>query len=277
MVFTNSVFGTKHIIILLVSIAAIVLGVIFGKKLKLQTTLRILLVLGIVSETIKIVYYILTNENVVAYYTYNAATESYTPVTFNGYLPKTDLPFHLCSIQLIFIFILNITKNEKLRKLLLSFMLPTCLIGGFAALVLATSSSLNGLWILSFQYFGYHAGIVWFATLLLVSDEVKFTAKDYANCLIMLVAVLFVAIYLNSWIWDYGHNINFMYVVAPPMSGLPFLNKDHGWGVYIAHYILLCLFAVTLVYIKPIINWFKERKAAKVQIETEEPAPATEE
>lgn len=262
MVLTNSIFGIKHIVILFISFAAIVLGVVFGKKLKLQTALRILLIIGIVSESIKVIYYILTNENSVAY------TYAGEDVMFDGYLPKTDLPFHLCSIQLIFILILNITKDEKIRKLLFSFMLPTCLIGGAAALFLATSSSLNGLWILSFQYFGFHAGIVWFAILLLVSKEVKFEIKDYRNCLFMLFATLFIAIYLNSWINDYVHDINFMYVVNPPMSGLPYLNKNHGWGVYIAHYAFLCIFAVTMIYIKPIIDSIKNRKNKNLVSET---------
>lgn len=54
--------------------------------------------------------------------------------------------------------------------------------------------------------------------------------------------------------------INFMHVVNPPQSGLQFLNKDHGCGFYIVHYAFTCVVAVTGVYIKPIIDWFKIRK-----------------
>ena len=52
--------------------------------------------IGIISEIIKVVYYIVRNES-----------------THGGYLPKTDLPFHLCSIQIIFLAILHYSKNEK--------------------------------------------------------------------------------------------------------------------------------------------------------------------
>jgi len=253
---SHSIFGVKHLIILAVCIAAIVLGVIFGRKLKLNTMLKVLLWVGIVSESIKVIYYIITNEN-------SIVDSIHGDTTYSGYLPKTDLPFHLCSIQIIFIIILNISKNEKLRKIILSFMLPTCLIGGIAAIFIATSSSLNGLWILSLQYFGYHVGISIFAIYLLISKEVKFDIKDYRNCLIMLVATLFIAIYINSALADYVHDINFMYVVNPPMSGLPYLTKAYGWGVYIVHYAAVCLLVASLVYIVPIINFFKGLKKNK--------------
>ena len=135
-------------------------------------------------------------------------------------------------------------------------MLPTCLVGGIAALLIPTSSSLN-VWTITVEYFGYHAMITCFAIYLFRSKEITFTAKDYVNTLIMLFATFFVAIYLNSWIADYVQNVNFMYVVGPPQSGLPYLNKDHGWLVYIVHYALLAVFVVTLIYIKPIITYFK--------------------
>ena len=238
----HDMFGLVHLIALGVSFAIIVLAILFVDRISFDKLLKILLYGGIISETIKVFVYIIIN------------TDNYGGM---GYLPKTDLPFHLCSIQIIFIIILNLSKNEKLRKLILSFMLPTCLIGGIAAIFIATSSSLNGLWILSLQYFGYHVGIATFAIYLLVSKEVKFDIKDYRNCLIMLVATLFIAIYINSALADYVHDINFMYVVNPPMDGLPFLTKKYGWGVYITHYSLLCLFAATLCYIYPIIQFFK--------------------
>ena len=220
-------------------------GCIFlNKKIDFKAALDIMLIIGIISETLKICSYIVANEE-----------------TLNGYLPKTDLPFHLCSIQIIFMLILKLSKNENLKNILCSFMVPTCLIGGFAALMLPTSSSLN-MWVITCQYFVYHIGIMWFAIYLLQSNEFKLTVKGYITTLLMLFGIFFIAIYLNSWIYDGRGNtdINFMYVVSPPKSGLPFLNKDHGWLVYIIHYAFLAVFCITVTYIKPIIGWFKNKK-----------------
>ena len=70
---------------------------------------------------------------------------------------------------------------------------------------------------------------------------------------------MFFAIYINSIVYDGTDKINFMYVVSPPMSGLPFLTEKYGWFVYIMHYACLVLFCVTICYIKPIITAIKEK------------------
>jgi len=181
--------------------------------------------------------------------------------THGGILPKTDLPFHLCSIQILFIVVINISSNEKIKRFLYSFMIPSCLLGGIAALLLATSSSLNGMWILSLQYFGYHVAIIVLALKLMTSKEFSPTIKDYFNCLKFLLVLMFGAMYINSILYDGVSKINFMYVASPPMDGLPFLNENHGWLVYIAHYGCLVLFCVTACYAKVIFKALTKKKS----------------
>ena len=91
------------LIILALCAAAIVAGVLFARKQPLEKLAKILLGIGMGSEFIKVFYYILANE-----------------ATHGGALPKTDLPFHLCSIQLIFMAILVFSSNQKLKNLLLA-------------------------------------------------------------------------------------------------------------------------------------------------------------
>lgn len=240
-------FGLKHIILLCVS-AVLVVGLVFlTKKWDFKKQCKAFLIVGLISEIVKIGFYIIKNE-----------------AKFNGILPKTDLPFHLCSIQLLFVLFLVFAKNEKIKRAIVSFMLPSCLIGGAAALLIPASSALN-YWVITCQYFLYHIMIMVFAINLIVSKDKKFTATDYVYCLIFLLVLMFVSIYLNSILYDGMQNVNFMYVVAPPQEGLPFLNKNHGWLVYIMHYAMLILTCVTLCYIKPIITWFKEKKKNKTE------------
>ena len=238
----HSLFGAKHLIILSISVAMILIGTVVAKKWTLQKLAKTLLAIGLVSEFIKIFYYIIANES-----------------THGGILPKTDLPFHLCSIQIIFTAVLVYSKSEKFKELLLSFMIPSCFFGGIAALLIATTSSLNGGWILSVQYFGYHVAISVFALALLLGTEHKLTIKGYANCLKFLVGLFLFAVYINSVLYDGVSNINFMYVASPPQSGLPFLTEKYGWLVYICHYCFTVVFFVTLCYIKPIVLTIKKR------------------
>ena len=250
----HELFGTKHLILIAVSAIIIVVASIFVKKLQFKTVVKILFVIGLLAEMVKDIYFTLSNESV-----------------YGGVLPKSDLPFHLCSIQMIFITILMISKNEKIKRVLVSFMRPSCLFGGICAILIATHSSRNS-WPITIQYFSYHISLTVFAIYTFINKEYKMEFKDYTNCLIFLGCLMFVAIYLNSILTDLtyvvdpegnliktvvNNGINFMYVAGPPQDGLPFLTEKYGWGVYICHYAFLILFCVTMVYIKPVVQKIK--------------------
>ena len=245
MIYTNALFGPVHIIQIVVSIGLIVLLAILSKKITFQKCCKLLLYVGVVSEFIKVFYYIIRNE-----------------ATHGGYLPKTDLPFHLCSIQIIFILIVNIASSEKVKRFILSFMLPSCLIGGIAAILIATDTARNSP-IITVQYYLYHIAIVVFAIKIYTNKEFKLNIQDYFNCLKFILAIMFFAIYINSMVFTQGMldgtqgEVNFMYVVDPPQSGLPYLNKDQGWFVYIIRYAILAVGAISLIYIKPIVSSIK--------------------
>ena len=53
-VLAHGLFGTKHIIILVVCLLLIVLGFIFSKKLSFEKIIKVMLGVGIVSEVIKV-------------------------------------------------------------------------------------------------------------------------------------------------------------------------------------------------------------------------------
>ena len=242
----NALFGTKHLILIGISILLIVGLFLLVRKKSFRFLVSILFYGGLVSELIKIFYFSHINEH-----------------KFGGILPKTDLPFHLCSIQLIFIAILYLMKNEKIHRFLLSFMRPSCLFGGIAAILIATGSSRNGGWLITTQYFGYHILLVVFSLYLYTSKEMKFTIKDYSNCLKFLLVLMFFAFYINSMLYEStgAVDVNFMYVISPPQPGLPYLNEDQGWFMYVIKYALLVLVCITLSYIVPIVNAIKEKRA----------------
>ncbi|MBO5736323.1 MAG: YwaF family protein [Clostridia bacterium] len=258
----TSLFGTRHIVFIIISFVLMAGLYIFSRKLSIKQCAKILLYVGIVSEIIKIFYYIYANENKVY--------DPLTGATFNGVLPKSDLPFHLCSIQILFILVVNLTTNEKLRRFIFSFMIPSCLIGGIAAILIATDSS-RSVPLISAQYFLYHIAISTFALRLLTDKEMKWRLPDMLNCFKFLLVIMFFAFYINSIVFDGMSNVNFMYVVGPPQDELPFLNKDHGWLVYITHYACLVVFAVVLCYMKAIIDTIKDKKQVQT-VEKDEKA-----
>lgn len=241
----HEMFQTKHLIIVAFSLLLIAVLFIASKKISFAQVCKIAFCVGVASETVKIFTYIIINESV-----------------YGGILPKTDLPFHLCSIQILFIAVLNFSKNEKLKRFLKSFMYPSCLIGGFAAILIPTSSSLNN-WAITFQYFLYHIAIIVLSLNICTRKENKLEVKDYFNSLKFVAGLFFFATYISSIVYDGESNINFMYVASPPVSGLPFLTEEYGWFVYIVHYACLVVFALTACYLKPIVVAVKAKIAAK--------------
>ncbi len=258
----TSLFGTRHIVFIVISILLIVGLYILSRRVSIKNLSKILLGIGLVSEIVKIFAYIIMNENKV-----------YIPgVTFDGVLPKTDLPFQLCSIQILFILIVNLVKNEKVKRFIYSFMVPSCMVGGVAAILIATSSSRSN-WVIACQYFLYHVAIVVFGLRLLTAREMKWRAKDYRNALIMLTGVVFFSIYINSMLFDGVSDINFMYVVHPPQKGLPYLNDNDGWLGYIIRYLVLVVGVITATYSKAIVSSViecKRKPKEKLKEEIEE-------
>lgn len=236
-------FTTKHFIFLLLTTFFIVFVLFITRKKRIAFAIKGFLLVGIVSELIKVFYYIVTNDN-------------------GNYLPYNDLPFHLCSIQIIFLFILHYSNNENLKRLLLAFMIPTGLFGGLAALMIPTSSSINGMLILSIQYFFYHATLIAFAIHLLRQKELVFTVKDVFNVLKLLAFMGVIAIYINGMLGP-DTNVNFMYVVRPPMDNLPLLNLNQGYIIYILKYALLATFLVLISFSKTFVAAYATSKSKK--------------
>lgn len=237
----HNIFETKHLILLAVCAILITAGTLATKEWSLEKLCKTLFYIGIVAEFIKIFNYILANE-----------------AQWGGVLPKEDLPFHLCSIQLLLVAVVVAGKSQKLKDMILSFMMPGCLLGAAAALLLPTEPSLNGSAAITLEYFGYHSVLVIFGLRLLLG-KLDMSVKSYVNCLKFLGIIFFFAIYINSILYDGVSDINFMYVASPPMEGLPYLNEEHGWLVYIVHYAALVLLCITLCYCKPLAGALRAR------------------
>ena len=146
-------------------------------------------------------------------------------------LSPGSLPFHLCSIQIFFIFGLRFfIKNENVKKVLYNFMVPTSLIGASMSLLIPTvgTSFLN---VQVYQYFIYHAFLIFYGIYLIREHLAELSLKVlFVNYGLLLMFVLF-DLWVNSFLSFWG--ANFMYLTRPPMENLPILNLNHGWYVYI--------------------------------------------
>lgn len=251
-------FTTNHFIWLFISLAIIISLLILSKKLKLNidTVMTIMIVMSMCSEITKIMCNMIPS-----------------PHREGGrFLDPGDLPFHLCSIQIFFMFGYKfMAKTEKAKETILAFQTPTMLLGATIALFVPTVG-VDFTVIQVYQYFIYHAFIIFFPIYILREKLVKWEFKKYftnlaivglvALCVLWINSILSVAVCTCDECMAAGHGYftraNFMYLTCPPMDNLPLLNLNNGWYCY---FLTLASLVIVLLLIFHLITWRVYKKS----------------
>lgn len=164
-------------------------------------------------------------------------------------IDQTQLSFHLCSVMIYSVILINVIKNEKFVKTMKSFMVPCMLIGALMALLIPTEGvdvTVPRVW----QYMLIHGTLVFYGFYLALIERVDMSVRAYLTNLKLLSVVVVMAFLMNSVLEAFG--TNFLFLRYPPMDGLPILNLNHGWYVYfvsLAAVACLLLFLVHLPFI----------------------------
>lgn len=178
-----------------------------------------------------------------------------------GFIDVSALPLHLCSILIFIVFVLLLTKNEKLKSALLSFYVPVGLAGGLCA-ILIPNDGVSFASVKVWQGFMYHSCTVWFSLYLIITKQADLKLKAYIRNIVILLALVIIMIWVNGALQIYsreGYNdINYFFLVHPPLDGLPVLNLKHGYAAYLATIMAIGFFAVTAVHIGPVIKQLKK-------------------
>lgn len=189
---------------------------------------------------------------------------------FFPYIEMKHMPFHLCSIQIILIFLARFTENKKLKTNLLAFMYPTTILGAFLALLMpsifTTTISINQAFAhpIAYQFFLYHTMLVILGIYIYKSHEVEFEIRHYFSTIIILALVSFFTIYLNSMfaspvyvngvLQSVEFTTNFFVTYQTPINIA--LTKIWQWYLYIAIILVLGIVLIGIMYM-PV---FKKRK-----------------
>lgn len=172
---------------------------------------------------------------------------------------QTQLSFHLCSIMIYGVILINVVKNEKFVKVIKSFMVPCMLIGAAMALLIPTEgvdASVPRVW----QFMLIHGTLVFYGLYLAVVERVDMSVKAYLTNLKLLCAVVMLAFLMNSVLEQY--ETNFLFLRVPPMEGLPILNLNNGWFVYFISLAIVACLLLLLVHL-PFIILGRGRKTAE--------------
>lgn len=171
---------------------------------------------------------------------------------------QTQLSFHLCSIMIYAVILINVIKNETFVKVAKSFMVPCMLIGAAMALLIPTEG-VNVATPRVWQYMLIHGTLVFYGFYLALVERVDLSFKAYLTNLKLLLAVTMVAFLMNSVLEQY--HTNFLFLREPPMDGLPLLNLDNGWFVYFICLALVACLLLLLVHAAFILCTARRKKA----------------
>ena len=187
------------------------------------------------------------------------------------YIEMNHMPLHLCSIQILLIFFVRFTSNQKLRENVLAFMYPSCLLGAIAAILMPsifrTSVPVEKAFIhpLAYQTFLYHAMLIVLAICIARSGEIHWEKKHLRNTLIITYTAAFISLYVNSMLasptYVDGKLVsvdfwpNFMFTYDNPL-GIKMTEIWH-WYLYLVILAVVATALVVLLYI-PLL---KKKKA----------------
>ena len=234
-------FTLNHFIWLIIATIIIIIMLLINKykKLSFNFVLTLMFVVCVISELLKIL------SNMIDAY------------GGGKILNPGDLPFHLCSIQIFFIYFLKfVIKNEQTKDKLLNFMAPVMLVGGFVALMVPTVGvKFNKAQV--YEFFIYHAMIMFFALYILINKITSYSWKTFFRNLGFLGILAVFSLWINSILSGSYEKVNFMYLSRPPMENLPLLNLNNGWYAYV---ITLASFAIIFMLIFHIIMILIQKK-----------------
>ena len=195
--------------------------------------------------------------------------------TYVPFIEMQELPLHLCSIHIFFIFYIRFfAKDGPAKQKILSFMFSTMTIGAVLALFLPTVFSVIPpekafIHPQIYQTFIYHTMLFVLGIYIYRKWFDEWRISHYFSTLRMLGCLAFASIYVNSMLLypEFNENneiaaarkiTNFFFVVKVPI-GIN-LTEKWQWFIYLIIMILIAIITIGAWYI-PV--FLRERKKAK--------------
>jgi len=169
-------------------------------------------------------------------------------------LPAEYLPFNLCSLQIFFISILALSHNPRKLTVLISFMYPALIGGGImGSMVPSFVFDFHGLeHLATYRFFIYHAMLIFLGLYLYMSKAIEFNIKSFGYAVLVITMIFIFAVWINGF-FGWNEETNFCYFVRPPSEGLPVINMNRGWNIYVFTFAAISFLIFFFCYLKIII------------------------
>ena len=185
-------------------------------------------------------------------------TGEYTPI-----LGAEHLPFELCSLQLFFMLLVILFRDQKKKQFMYAIIYPTGIIGGLMGIVLSSTAAYAGstaefftsprMW----QFFLSHSMIVSMGIYVGMRSESGLTFRKWRTAVSSLIildipsffinSVLSNTIYVNDKLIGVTHRINFFSSYVNPLGIV--LTEKWQWIVYLLIRFVLAVSLIVLVFL----------------------------
>ena len=269
-------FSTGHLIWIALSAAAIIGGCIACRRRNptLEQVLKACLAVGAVSELVKVFCVTGILPQVTPQIVMDAAGPAlqYVPTgQYTPYMKMEHLPLEMCSLMIPFLAAALLIKNNVWRSRLLALMYISGIIGGTLGLLLCAIAGEYGspaaffaaprVW----QFFLYHAMVVFLGIYLGFMRESGFSLRDWKSTVLMLLALDLPTFYLNSIFSQavyvegvpvgVAYSTNFFSSYVNPLGLV--LTEKWQWLLYLAIRAVLAGALIALML------WLSSRKRAR--------------
>ena len=245
-----ALFSIQHLMFLAVTVPiAAIIASFLAKKLGFnKKVIWVCAIIGLLCELLRIVFFI----------------EGSTADGFR--LPGHQLPLNACPFQVVLIVILALSQKPEEHRKLLSYMYPMMVCGGFLGMLLAGEAlSYHGLSdFATYRFFFYHMMVISLGLYLYLSKPFQYSIREYGTSMFLTFCSMFLGIWANAF-FGWEPRANHMFIVRPPAEGLPILNLNHGWLVYLINLSWIGFVLITLCYLSVIIKAIKEKLKAKAR------------
>ena len=261
-------FSTGHLIWIAIS-AALIIGItlyFFKARPPLRKVLKVCMVLGILSEIIKVfsVAQIVPMVDPAVVTQNGSQIIEYLPIgEYTPYIAKEHMPLELCSLYLVFMPMAYFISNKKFKKWLFALMFVSGTIGGTMGIVLSSIAGDFDTTAAFFaaprawQFFLFHSMIVALSLYIGFGDESGLRFGDWRKAVIGILVLDIPTFYLNSLLSSeiymadkvvgVSHRINFFSSYVNPLGLI--LTEKWQWIVYLVIRLVLAAGLIILLYL----------------------------
>ena len=262
-------YSPGHIIFIIISLIMTALTVFICKRNKwpLYSIVKVCFFVAVICEVVKVFTVIdvwpivqATIENGEQIY---KETGRYTP-----FIEYSHLPFELCSLQILFMFLYLLIKDEVWKKRIIALIYGTAFMGGLLAIFVSSiardfNTAKEYLTsIRAWEFYIYHSMLASLAILIATDGKYNLRLKEFSwTCIMLLIidvfsfymnSIMSIPVYKDGKLIGLSSSVNYFSSFDNPL-GIPMVNKGQ-YLIYLGIRLLIGFILITIIYLPLLKN-----------------------